>query len=68
LLTQWISCATAEKNTVVRRKLKDSADLGSLVPVAFFALGLLAFLQRPEMPRWNEWWWYGYRIFLDFES
>ena len=64
-LSQFIWQMCAEGNKTVKTKLDNKADLTSLVPVAFAALGLLEFVRRPVMPKWYDWGWFSYSVFKD---
>jgi len=58
----------SEKNKQTKTRLKNKADMASLVPLGLFVMGLMELFRNPEMPKWSECWWYSYRIFLDFNG
>lgn len=68
LLSQLIWQAFSDLNKNTREKLDNKADLTSLVPLAFLAVGLFELVRRPSIPKWNEFMWYGYSTFRDLNS
>lgn len=65
LLSQLIWQAFSDVNQKTKLKLDNKADLTSLVPMAFFAIGLIEMMRRPVLPAWHDWWWYSYSTFRD---
>ena len=68
MLAALIGDLAREANAQVRGRLDNRADLTSLAPLALGLMGALAFLRRPQMPKWNEFMWYAYSIFRDFHG
>lgn len=68
LLSQLIWQAFSDINKTTRLKLDNKADLTSLVPLAFFAVGIIEIVRRPSAPKWNEWMWYAYSTFRDLNT
>jgi len=65
-LSQFIMRSFSEGNKIVKNELSNFADITSLLPVTFLALGLLQLVRQPAMPKWNELLWYGYSLFREY--
>ncbi len=68
VLAALIGELTREANGRVRGRLNNRADLKSIAPLALGLMGALAFVSRPQMPKWNEFMWYAYSVFHDFHG
>ena len=68
ILAQIVKQVFSQANEDVKVKLDNKADLTTLLPLGFFALGLVELFRKPQMPKWNECWWYSYSIFRDFNG
>lgn len=67
-IANTVARAFSEINGDVRRALDDRADLGTIMPVVFFALGLveIAGTRKLPAPAWFNLLWWSMRSFMTF--
>ena len=68
VLAALINDLAREANKQVRGKLDNRTDLTTLAPLALGLMGAVAFVNNPQMPKWNEFMWYAYSVFRDFHG
>lgn len=64
LLSQLIYGTTSKANRKVKQKTKGYADLSSIIPSALILGGIGSLAARPILPKWYDFIWWGYNIFL----